>query len=172
MNIRTLHASDASDFQRLRLAGLLETPSAFASNYQEEKGRTIEQVQGHLVGSSEALMIGGFQECELLGVIGVGREQRVNERHMAFIRSMYVAPQARGQGFGRRLLSAALAQVSLWDGAEQVKLSVTATNQAAVHLYQSVGFVAVGRLPRALRIGNEYFDELMMVRSAITPGSD
>jgi len=172
MNIRTLHASDAPDSRRLRLAGLLETPSAFASNYQEENDGTIEQVQGHLVGSSETLMIGGFLECELLGVIGVGRKPRVNERHMAFIRSMYVAPQARGQGFGRRLLSAALAQVSSWDGAEQVKLSVTATNQAAVHLYQSVGFVAVGRLPRALRIGNEYFDGLMMVRSAITPGSD
>jgi ribosomal protein S18 acetylase RimI-like enzyme len=46
---------------------------------------------------------------------------------------------------------------------EQVKLSVTATNQAAVHLYESVGFVGVGRLPRALRLGHEYFDELMMV---------
>ena len=163
MNIRTLYASDASNFQRLRLAGLLEAPSAFASNYQEEKDRTIEQVQGHLVGSSETVIIGGFQECELLGVVGVGREQRLNERHMAFIRSMYVAPQARGRGFGRRLLSAALAQVSSWHGVEQVKLSVTATNQAAVHLYESVGFVGVGRLPRALRLGHEYFDELMMV---------
>ena len=169
MNIRTLHASDASDFQRLRLAGLLEAPSAFASNYQEEKDRTIEQVQEHLVGPSETYMIGGFQECELLGVVGVGRQQRVNERHMAFIRSMYVAPQARGQGFGRNLLSAALAQVSLWHGVEQVKLSVTATNQAAVHLYRSVGFVAVGCLPRALRLGNEYFDELIMIRVMAVP---
>ena len=50
-----------------------------------------------------------------------------------------------------------------WHGVEQVKLSVTATNQAAVHLYESVGFVGVGRLPRALRLGHEYFDELMMV---------
>ena len=87
------------------------------------------------MGSSETLFIGGFQEYELLGVVAVGREQRAKQRHMAFIRSMYVAPHSRGQGFGRRFLSAALAQVSSWRGVERVKLSVTASNQPAVHLY-------------------------------------
>jgi ribosomal protein S18 acetylase RimI-like enzyme len=77
---------------------------------------------------------------------------------------MYVAPHARVQGFGRRLLCAALAQVSSWHGVERVKLSVTASNQPAVHLYQSAGFVEVGLVPRALRLGNDYFDELIMVR--------
>jgi len=164
MNVRQLHVSDASDFLRLRLFGLLEAPSAFASSYQEEKDRTIEQIEQHLFGSSGTAIFGGFLEFELVGVVAVGREQRANERHMAFIRSMYVAPNARGQGLGRCLLSAALTQVSSWHGVEQVKLSVTATNEAAVHLYQSVGFVEVGRVPRALRLGSEYFDELIMLR--------
>ena len=83
---------------------------------------------------------------------------------MAFIRSMYVAPNARGQGIGRRLRSTALARVSSWPRVEQVKLSVTASHESAVHLYQSVGFDGVGREPRALQIANEYFDELIMVR--------
>ena len=83
---------------------------------------------------------------------------------MAFVRSMYVVPDARGQGLGRRLLSAALAQAESWHGIEQVKLSVTASNQPAVHLYQSAGFVGVGLVPRALRLGNDYFDELIMLR--------
>ena len=164
MNIRRLDASDASDFLRLRLFGLLEAPSAFASNYQDEKGRTIEQVQGHLLGSSETASFGGVEANELVGVIGVGREQRANERHMAFIRSMYVAPDARGKGLGRHLLRAALNQVASWNGVEQVKLSVTASNAPAVRLYQSVDFVEVGRVPRALRLGSEYFDELIMLR--------
>ncbi len=164
MNIRALHPSDASHFLRLRLFGLLEAPSAFASNYQEEKDRTIAQVRGHLVGSSKSTIFGGFEETELVGVVGVGREQRANERHMAFIRSMYVVPDARGQGLGRRLLSAALAQAESWHGVEQVKLSVTASNQPAVHLYQCAGFVGVGLVLRALRLGNNDFDELIMVR--------
>jgi ribosomal protein S18 acetylase RimI-like enzyme len=77
---------------------------------------------------------------------------------------MYVAPDARGKGLGRHLLRAALNQVASWNGVEQVKLSVTASNAPAVRLYQSVGFVEVGRVPRALRLGSEYFDELIMLR--------
>jgi ribosomal protein S18 acetylase RimI-like enzyme len=167
MNIRRLDASDASDaaeFLRLRLFGLLEAPSAFASNYQDEKDRTLEQVQEHLLGSSEIAIFGGVEANELVGVIAVGREQRANERHMAFIRGMYVAPDARGKGLGRHLLNSALKHASSWHGVEQVKLSVTAGNESAVHLYQSVGFVEVGRVPRALRLGREYFDELIMLR--------
>jgi ribosomal protein S18 acetylase RimI-like enzyme len=166
MIIRLLDASDAAeaaDFLRLRLFGLIEAPSAFASNYQDEKDRTLEQVQAHLLGSSDTATFGGFEANELVGVVAVGRELRANERHMAFIRSMYVAPDARGKGLGRHLLDAALKHVSLWHGVEQVKLSVTAGNESAVHLYQSVGFVEVGRVPRALRIGSQYFDELIML---------
>jgi plasmid maintenance system killer protein len=64
-------------------------------------------------------------------MVGVGREQGLKERHIAFIRSMYVAPQARGQGAGQQLLAAALQQAWSWEGVEQVTLSVTASNDAA-----------------------------------------
>jgi len=166
MKIRLLDASDAAEasaFLRLRLFGLIEAPSAFASSYEDEKDRTLEQVQEHLLRSSSTATFGGFEANELVGVVAVGRELRANERHMAFIRSMYVAPDARGKGLGRQLLDAALKHVLLWHGVEQVKLSVTAGNESAVHLYQSVGFVEVGRVPRALRIGSQYFDELIML---------
>jgi ribosomal protein S18 acetylase RimI-like enzyme len=94
------------------------------------------------------------------------RLQGLKERHIAFIRSMYVAPQARGQGAGQQLLAAALQQAWSWQGVEQVTLSVTASNEAAVRLYKSAGFMEVGRMPRALKMGPYYFDELMMVRNS------
>lgn len=162
--LRPLEAADAPGFRKLRLFGLQESPSAFGSSYEEEKDRTIEQVQAHLAGSSERVFIGALQEDALVGIVGVGREQGTKERHIAFVRSMYVAPHARGHGLGRHLLLAALQQASSWNGVEHVTLAVTASNEAAVRLYQSVGFVEVGRMPRALRVGTEYFDELSMVR--------
>ncbi|MFM8509506.1 MAG: N-acetyltransferase family protein [Betaproteobacteria bacterium] len=164
MNLRQLTTSDAAAFQRLRLFGLQESPSAFGSSHEEEESRTIEQVQIHLVGSHDRVFFGAFQGSELIGVIGVGREQGAKERHLAFIRSMYVAPNARGQGVGRQLLLTALERALCWQGVEQVTLAVTATNGPAISLYRSVGFIETGRHPRALRLGSEYFDEVSMVR--------
>ena len=48
----------------------------------------------------------------------------------------------------------------------EVTLSVTASNEAAVRLYKAAGFMEVGRMPRALKMGPNYFDELMMVRNS------
>ena len=163
MHSRRLNSSDSSDFLRLRLFGLCESPSAFGSSYEEEKDRTIEQIESHLTGSVERVFFGHFQDQELIGVVGVGREQGVKERHIAFVRSMYVTPEFRGNGIGRSLLNAALQQAFAWPGVEQVTLAVTASNASAVNLYRGTGFVEAGCMPRALRIGSEYFAELNMV---------
>jgi hypothetical protein len=163
LNLRQLQAADAKSFLKLRLLGLQESPSAFGSSYEEEKDRTIEQIEGHLEGSKERAFIGAFEEGELVGVVGVGREQGVKQRHIAFVRSMYVSPIARGNGLGRRLVIAALQRAAAWDGVLQVTLAVTASNAPAVRLYRSVGFIEIGRLPRALHHDGEYFDELSMM---------
>jgi RimJ/RimL family protein N-acetyltransferase len=164
VNIRRLRASDAPAFQALRLYGLKESPSAFGSSFEEEQTRTIQQVEHHLEGTQERVFFGSFADGGLLGMVGVGREQGLKERHIAFIRSMYVAPQARHQGAARGLLQVALNQAAAWSGVEQVTLSVTAANTGALALYRSVGFREVGHMPRALRIGTEYFDEVLMFR--------
>lgn len=163
MLLRPLSAVDAGTFQALRLQGLLECPSAFGSSHAEEARRSLGQVREHLAGSAERVFLGLFADKSLVGTVGVGREPGLKERHIAFLRSMYAAPQVRGQGAGRQLLDAALRQARSWAGVEQVTLSVTAGNEAAVRLYRSAGFLEAGRMPRALKIGAHYFDELMMV---------
>jgi RimJ/RimL family protein N-acetyltransferase len=45
---------------------------------------------------------------------------------------------------------------------EEVRLSVTTSNAAAVRLYARLGFRPYGVEPRALKIGGEYHDELLM----------
>ncbi len=165
MHLRPLTDADASEFQRLRLQGLQESPSSFGSSHEEEVHRTLDQVRQHIAGSAERVFLGLFTTREVVGMVGVGREQGLKERHIAFIRSMYVAPQARGQGAGRQLLAAALQQAWSWQGVEQLTLSVTASNEAAVRLYKAAGFMEVGRMPRALKVETSYFDELIMVRT-------
>ncbi len=163
MNIRTLGPEDATAFQELRLFALKESPSAFGSSYEEERDRTAKQIEAFIAGSPERTIFGCIANNKLVGVCGVGREQGLKERHIAFIRSMYVSPTTRGNGVGRDLLLAAVEKAAQWSGVEQVSLAVTATNEAAVNLYRSCGFVEVGRMPRALKVHAEYFDEITML---------
>src|SRR4029079_10344125 len=58
---------------------------------------------------------------------------------MARIEALYVSPQHRRKGFARALLD----QSSAWakfNGSRLVRLDVTASNQAAVALYESHGY--------------------------------
>ena len=163
MNIRALGPEDAPAFQELRLFALNESPSAFGSSYEEERNRTTQQIEAFVAGSPERTIFGCIANNQLVGVCGVGREQGLKQRHIAFIRSMYVAPTARGHGVGRELLLAAVDKAEHWSGVEQVSLAVTATNEPAVNLYRSCGFVEIGRMPRALKVHAEYFDEITML---------
>jgi ribosomal protein S18 acetylase RimI-like enzyme len=55
-----------------------------------------------------------------------------------------VLPEARGQGWGRRLLAGAIAQ-SARLGADRLRLAVDARNAPAVGLYREAGFLPIGR---------------------------
>ena len=57
------------------------------------------------------------------------------------------------------MLRALLERAAEIEGVEQVSLSVTTTQIAAVQLYRSLGFQAFGCEPRALRIGDRFIDE-------------
>lgn len=58
-----------------------------------------------------------------------------------------VAPEARGQGLGRRLLSACQRELA-GDGLHQLYLEVRASNAAAIGLYEACGWKPCGRRPR------------------------
>src|SRR5262245_54956554 len=163
MHLRTLTHDDAVIYQALRLAALQESPTSFSSSYGEERDRSVAQIAVFLSGSEDRIIFGAFEDNELVGVCGLGREPSLKQRHAGFIRTMYVVPRLRRSGVGRGLLRAALNQANTWPDVEQLTLVVTATNVAAVALYEEFGFIAFGRAPRALRVGNEYFDEIHMV---------
>ncbi|MEI5992258.1 hypothetical protein A5881_003814 [Enterococcus termitis] len=62
-----------------------------------------------------------------------------NEEHSYGIYGFVVRADFRGQGIGRKIMSQLIQQL-LERGAETVYLEVESTNDAAVHLYRSIGF--------------------------------
>jgi ribosomal protein S18 acetylase RimI-like enzyme len=85
---------------------------------------------------------------------------------------MYVIPEARGQGVGKKLMEAVLEEADAMLGVEQVLLTVTSHNDAAKRLYVSTGFKVWGREPRALRLPDgRYVDEEHMIRFLTDQGN-
>src|SRR5947209_6403583 len=66
---------------------------------------------------------------------------RGKARHKAWLVAVDVAPEARGRGIGRAVCQAAVDRARTWEGVEQVHLGVAATNESAVRLYESMGFI-------------------------------
>jgi RimJ/RimL family protein N-acetyltransferase len=61
-------------------------------------------------------------------------------------------------------MQALLREAALLPGLEQLDLTVTEGNDAARTLYARSGFVEWGRLPRAVRIGQQYLAKVHMAR--------
>jgi ribosomal protein S18 acetylase RimI-like enzyme len=87
----------------------------------------------------------------------------LKQRHKGSIISLYVAPEARGQGVGRTLMRDAIRRVRDIVGVEHLLLGVMITQKTARQLYESLGFVAYGREARAVKVNELYFDEDFMM---------
>ena len=157
MQIRLLLPADADAYRRLRLRALREHPEAFTSSHEAEALRAPEWHAQRLAGTDTQFW-GAWADGQLFGVVGVDREQRVKNRHKGTVVGLYVAPEFKGLHAGRALLEAAVAQARI-AGIELLVLTVTAGNDAALHLYERLGFRSFGVEPRAIKVGGQPFDK-------------
>jgi ribosomal protein S18 acetylase RimI-like enzyme len=74
---------------------------------------------------------------------------------------MYVRPEARGTGLAAALVQQVVAHARTL--VEQVCLTVVASNVAARRLYGAAGFEEYGLERRGLKVGSDYYDQILMV---------
>jgi RimJ/RimL family protein N-acetyltransferase len=163
MEVRALHPDDAAQYQALRLRGLLEDPTAFASSHEEEVHTPLEAIASRLQLKDSGAIFGAFADGSLVGMIGVQREAMRKLSHKAFIWGMYVAPEHRRAGHATRLVSQALSFAWGPLAVSQVNLGVNTENAAAITLYRRFGFVSWGTERRSLDIDGVAQDEYQMV---------
>lgn len=156
--IRRLLPADAEAYRTLRLSALAESPDAFGSDVATESAAPVETFADRLRTSYVA---GAFAAGRLAGIAGFRQLDREKTRHRGDIWGVYVEPRARRSGLGRLLLDHVLAHART--RVQQVHLAVTAGNTASIRLYESLGFIRYGTEPRALRVGDRYLDEHLMV---------
>jgi ribosomal protein S18 acetylase RimI-like enzyme len=84
-------------------------------------------------------------------------------RHKGSLWGMYVAPEGRGKGLGRKLVQEAILRASSLNELKQLILAVAIKNTAARALYLSLGFKSYGMEPASLKVSDEYLDDDMMI---------
>lgn len=161
LTVRRLRPEEAEVFWALRLRGLKEHPEAFGASLEEDTARPMDVVRARMAGDSQVVM-GAFDGARLVGVGGMWRGQERKSAHKAGVWGMYVLPEARSRGVGRRLLTGLIGEARKMAGVERLLLSVAVGNTAAQTLYRSLGFRTYGVEPAALKIGGAYVDEELM----------
>jgi len=162
MRIAQLAPADAAAFQALRLRDLAECPTAFASSYEEECDTPIAAVAERLAPRADGTILGAFMARDLVGVVGVRREEPRKLSHKAYMWGMYVALHARKAGVGRALVRHALSYARTQLHVRRVNLGVNALNVPALSLYEGLGFKRIGFEPCFMLIDGEPQDEIHM----------
>jgi RimJ/RimL family protein N-acetyltransferase len=157
--IRLLTPADTTAFCALRLRAIQDSPSSFSASREDELARTPEEHVQRIAGGAMQRGFGAFDGERLVGFAGLRREPLRQLSHKAVLWGVFVDVTQRGRGVARRLVNACIELAERDPAVMQVHLSVNAENNAALRLYESLGFIAYGTEPRSMRVGELYYDE-------------
>jgi ribosomal protein S18 acetylase RimI-like enzyme len=158
--VRRLGTDDVDQFRRIRLEALANVPEAFGSSYNETVLRSTDYFTALLTNNA---VFGAEQpDGTLAGIVGFHRLEGEKLDHRGEVFSMYVAEDLRGTGCAQALIEAVVAHASPL--VRQLHLGVGTFNDRARKLYEKMGFETYATEPRAMRVGDRYIDEYVMVR--------
>ena len=130
---------------RVASPGDLELFAALEAEVFSEDPWTPSMIAEELSSPASRYWIATDESGDVVGYGGakVGGDQ-------ADVMTIGVRAYARGQGIGAMILDALLAW-SREAGAREIFLDVRPSNEGAIHLYETRGFVEIGRRPRYFR---------------------
>lgn len=159
MTVRVLGAGDLPALRALRRAALTGHPEAFGSS-PEENEALDEDARLRQLAHPNAVF-GAFAGDRLVGMAGFAPLAGIKRRHRAMLWGVYVASEHRGAGFARSLVQAVIAHAS--GRVLVLEAAVGLENAPARALYAGLGFREYGIERRALRIGDTFQDEALIV---------
>jgi ribosomal protein S18 acetylase RimI-like enzyme len=167
MMIRQLQASDVVAYRALMMRAYSEPGDAFTSTAQERSAKPLTWWHDRVVHPQNlSVGFGAFLQStetfdstiqtKLVGSVAIEFSERTKTLHKADLVGMYVAPEARGLGAGCGLVKAVLDYARGRKTIRSVVLTATQGNDAAITLYQSMGFQQYGLEPFAVLGSNGF----------------
>jgi GNAT superfamily N-acetyltransferase len=141
ITIRPLEAHEWEAFKSLRIGALTESPDAFGASLDEARARSDEDWRVAALaftGPDRRLFIAARGDEP----VGLGSAVKDSEG-IGHIGAMWVAPELRGTGAGRRVFDAICDWLTA-QGCQTLALWVTDGNERAEALYARNGFVRTG----------------------------
>jgi ribosomal protein S18 acetylase RimI-like enzyme len=155
----------AKDYNALVKRGLREHPSSFDTDITQIEPRSARQVARGIrrLDPANGAILGAFdQSNELVGTAMVLRRSAPKQAHCADVLFVYVPVECQGKGIAKQLMQAIIGAARQLPEVEQLHLTVNLNGSPARSLYQSCGFQSIGVVPRAIRVGPDYFDQALM----------
>jgi ribosomal protein S18 acetylase RimI-like enzyme len=161
LKVRRLEPHEFASYRDIRLEGLKNHPEAFSASWETESANPASWWAERL--ETNIVFGGWIDSSPLAGVVGFHMHGGTKVGHKGVLWGMYVRPDARGTGLAASLVQRVIEQARPF--LEEILLVVVASNVAACRLYRAAGFEQYGREQRALKIGDEYYDEALMALS-------
>jgi ribosomal protein S18 acetylase RimI-like enzyme len=157
-HVDLLGPEHAAAFRALRLDALTRHPCAFAAARDEELTQSAADVAERL---AQQAVFGAFVDGVLVGVAGFATPSLAKKAHKGLLWGVHVRAGVRGRGVGKALVRAVIDHAR--GRVVQLHAAVATDNPVARGLYRDLGFRTYGLEPRALRVGDRYFDQELMV---------
>jgi GNAT superfamily N-acetyltransferase len=139
MEIQRLSIDEARRLRHIRLRALADTPDAFGSTYAEVAAHPLAEWSKQL---QEIATFVAVHDGKDLGLVRCASDEHHHDT--AWLISMWVTPEARGQGVGNALIDAVI-ECARSSGASRLLLDVGDHNQQAMALYARKGFQPNGQ---------------------------
>jgi RimJ/RimL family protein N-acetyltransferase len=170
--VRSAQLGDAQSLVKQTRAVLAE--GTFMVTTSEEVNVTIEQgeewIQSYSSDAGKILLVAIAQD-QVIGLLHFKNGVRRRLAHQGDF-GMTVRKEWRERGVGSALVQSLITWCCANPLIEQIRLSVLATNEAAIRLYTTMGFILEGRLMNQAKRGDgTYTDLILMARSVKSPQS-
>lgn len=138
--VRRIEASEGPVVKAVRLRSLATDPSSFASTYAREAAFAEDEWTAWAASDAsgdEMTTLLALRSGEPVGLVAAYRDDL--QASLFHVIALWVAPEARGEGIGRRLLD----EIEEWIavcGGDCVQLAVADRAPAALHLYELAGY--------------------------------
>lgn len=139
-DVRRVLPDEWQELRRLRLRALTEDATAFGDTLEKARARTDDEWRRYAHDGGRSVTFVAVSGGRFVGM----SRGRVLEGGEAGLYGMWVAPNARRGGVGRRLVLAVL-DWARTQGVARVLLDVAEERPAARALYAACGFVPTGR---------------------------